>query len=162
MKKIFLSLITLIILGRLATAQVADHAIGLRFGSGDGFGTEISYQHGLGSFNRMELNLGFSSSHENSNYYNSWSFTGLYHWVWKLDKQLYWYAGPGGKIGGFSHDQNFNNTYNDGFFLAAAGDLGIEYVFPVGIQLALNARPEIGLINHGSGINVGFAVRYQF
>jgi hypothetical protein len=161
MKRIIFLLITFISLGGLVKAQVADHAIGLRFGSGDGLGTEISYQHGLGSFNRLELDLGFSSNHAANNYYNSWSFTGLYHWVWKLDKQLYWYVGPGGKMGGWNYDQN-NSSYNNGFYLSAAGDLGIEYVFPVGIQLALNARPEIGLINHGTGINVGFAVRYQF
>ena len=162
MKRIILLLITIISLGSLTKAQVAEHSIGLRFGSGDGLGTEISYQHGLGSFNRLEFDLGFSSSRATSKYYNSWSFTGLYHWMWKLDKQLYWYAGPGGRIGGWSYDQNYNHSYNNGMFLVAAGDLGIEYVFPVGIQVALDARPEIGLINHGSGINVGFAVRYQF
>ena len=111
--------------------------------------------------NRLELDLGFSSNHAADNYYNSWSVAGLYHWVWKLDKQLYWYVGPGGKIGGWNYDR-INSSYNNGFFLAAAGDLGIEYVFPVGIQLAMNARPELGLINRGSGLNVGFAVRYQF
>ena len=62
MKRIILVLIATISLGGLAKAQVADHAIGLRFGSGDGLGTEISYQHGLGSFNRLELDLGFSSN----------------------------------------------------------------------------------------------------
>jgi hypothetical protein len=47
-------------------------------------------------------------------------------------------------------------------FLAAVGDIGLEYCFPIGIQLALDARPEIGLINNGSGVNIGFSARYQF
>ncbi len=162
MKRISFTLIVLFVFACITSAQTADHAIGLRFGAGDAFGTEISYQHGLTAFNRLELDLGFSNHHQPDNYYNSWGLTGLYHWVWKLDQGLNWYAGPGAKIGGWSHNQNYNHLYDNGLFLAAAGDIGIEYIFPVKIQLALNARPELGLINHGSGFNVGFAVRYQF
>ena len=166
MKKLLISLIAVIALSNLAQAQIEQHALGLRFGAGDGFGTEISYQHGLSFNNRLEFDLGFNSNHE---YYNSyrynysrWGLTGLYHWVWKLDRGLNWYVGPGAKIGSWSYDQGYVHGYDNGMFLAAAGDVGIEFCFPIRIQLALNARPEIGLINHGSGIDVGFAIRYQF
>jgi hypothetical protein len=79
-----------------------------------------------------------------------------------MNTNMNWYLGPGAKLGSWRYNQGNDFEYNNGFFLAAAGDIGIEYLFPVGIQLALNARPEIGLINHGTVINVGFAVRYQF
>ncbi|MCE1198871.1 MAG: hypothetical protein LWW85_07870 [Marinilabiliales bacterium] len=97
--------------------------------------------------------------------HDSWSLTGTYHWVYKLDKvdpNVNWYAGLGGKIGIWSSNQGYTSSYNNGGFVDAVGDVGIEYCFPAGIMFALNARPEIGLINHGTGVNIGFAVRYQF
>ena len=168
MKKCLLPLFFVLFAANIASAQIENHALGLRFGAGYGLGTEISYQHGLTSNNRLELDLGFNSNYEyNNNFrydYNSWALTGLYHWVWKLnfDNGFNWYAGPGGKIGTWSSNLGYDYRYKNGLFLAAAGDVGIEYCFPAGIQIALDARPEIGLINHGSGMNIGFAVRYQF
>jgi hypothetical protein len=166
MKKVVLSLFMVIFVTNLTSAQVEPHALGLRFGAGYGYGTEFSYQHGLTSVNRLEFDLGFNSYYEysgNLRYdYNSWALTGLYQWVWKLDNNLNWYAGPGAKIGTYSSNLIYGANYNNGLFLSAAGDIGIEYSFPERIQLALDARPEIGLYNRGSGINVGFAVRYQF
>ena len=166
MKRIFTSLLMMILVANLACAQFAEHALGLRFGAAYGLGTEISYQHGLTPNNRLELDLGFNSYYEYSNNfrydYNSWALTGLYHWVWKLDNNLNWYAGPGAKLGSYSSNLVYDSNYNNGLFLSAAGNIGIEYTFPERIQLALDARPEIGLFNHGSGVNVGFAIRYQF
>jgi len=166
MRRYLLFLIALTLVTEFSSAQTAQHTLGLRFGTGDGFGTEISYQYGLSNVNRVEADLGFNSNHEyyqNSRYnYTSWGLSGLYHWVNKLDTNMNWYLGPGAKIGAWSYNSALEYQYNNGLFLAAAGDIGIEYLFPIGIQLALNLRPEIGLINHGTAINVGFAVRYQF
>src|SRR5436189_1697356 len=63
--------------------------IGLRFGSNDGFGTEISYQRPLSKNNRLELDLGFSSYNIGSDgfngaYSNGISLTGIYQWVWDI------------------------------------------------------------------------------
>jgi opacity protein-like surface antigen len=157
MNKLFFAAMVILLSSYITKAQVADHAIGLRIGGGYGFGTEISYQHGLSSLNRLEFGLGF----RNSNDYDGWALTGLYQWVWKIDGGFNWYAGPGAKIGTWN-TQNEHSDVNDGFFLAAAGTCGIEYVFPIGIQLAIDARPELGIVNHGSGINLGFSIRYQF
>jgi len=166
MKRILGTLLMVTLLANLTSAQSAQHALGLRFGTGDGFGTEISYQHSLTSGNRLELDLGFNSNHEyylsNRYNYNSWGLTGLYHWVRELDSNMNWYIGPGARLGSWSYDTGYDYRYSNGLFLAAAGDIGVEYLFPVGIQLSLNARPEIGLINHSTEINVGIAVRYQF
>lgn len=157
MKKLFFAAIILLLSSYFTKAQVADHAIGLRIGGGYGFGTEISYQHGLSSPNRLEFDLGF----RNNNDFDGWGLTGLYEWVWKIDNGFNWYAGPGAKIGSWNSEEPYDSV-NDGFFLAAAGTCGIEYVFPIGIQLAIDARPELGIVNHGSGINLGFSIRYQF
>jgi hypothetical protein len=149
-----------ILTANIVNAQIAQHAIGLRLGGGDGFGTEISYQHGLGDLNRLELDLGM---HSGSNY-NAWGLAGIYQWVWNIDGGFNWYAGAGGRIGSWSWDSKYTGTNNSGIFLAAAGDVGIEYAFPIGIQVALDARPEIGLISHGNSFqnNIAFSVRYQF
>lgn len=166
MNKIILTLLTIFGLCGYGSAQNARHVLGLRLGSGDGFGTEVSYQHGLSADNRLEIDLGLSNHHENhpdgTYTYANWGLTGLYHWVHKIDSNFNWYIGPGAQIGAWNYDHGYDYEYNNGFFLVAAGDVGIEYIFPVGIQLALNARPEIGLVNHGTTFNVGIAVRYQF
>jgi hypothetical protein len=168
MKKILLVLMIVISISSLSSAQTGNHVLGLRFGTGGGFGTEISYQHGVTGNNRLELDLGFNSHYENYQgiryNYTTWGLTGLYQWVQRIDNNVNWYLGGGAKIGSWSYDHGYDYQfkYNNGVFLAAAGDIGIEYQFPIGIQLALDARPEIGLINHGTAINVGFAVRYQF
>jgi hypothetical protein len=169
MKSFLSSLFFLLLLTNLTSAQsvqIPDHALGLRFGTVYGLGTEISYQHRLTTVNRLELDLGFNSYYEYANNfrydYNSWGLAGLYHWVWNLEKNFTWYAGPGARIGSYSSNLVYDASYNNGIFLSAAGDIGIEYSFPERIQLALNARPEFGLYNHGSGVNIGFAVRYQF
>lgn len=165
MKKIFLTLFVSIFLVNLASSQEVKNALGLRFGAGYGMGTEITFQHALNSVNRLELDLEFNGNHEyienTQNNYNSLSAIGFYHWVWPIQDGFKWYAGPGGKLGTWN-SMIYNSRYNNGIFLSIAGDVGIEYSFPAKIQLALNARPEIGLFNYGSGLNIGLAVRYQF
>lgn len=50
-----------IVLGTSITTQtqeIVDNTIGSRMGDGNGFGTEISYEHTLGANNRLELDLG--------------------------------------------------------------------------------------------------------
>jgi len=140
-----------------ANGQIADHALGLRFAGSSGFGTEISYQHGLSSLNRLEFDLGF----RNSNHYDGWGVSGTYQWVWNLQGDFNWYAGAGAKLGSWSNIST-SSSRESGMFLGAVGTIGVEYVFPIGLQLAIDARPEIGLINHGSWIDLGLAVRYQF
>ena len=71
----------IILSANIVDAQIANHAIGLRLGGGDGFGTEISYQHGLNDLNRLEFDLGM----HNGNHYNAWGLAGIYQWVWNID-----------------------------------------------------------------------------
>ena len=159
MRRLFFALV-LIVFANTTYAQITKHAIGLRLGSGDGVGTEVSYQHRLSDMNRLEFDLGMHSS----SYYNSWGLAGIYQWVWNINSGFNWYAGAGGRIGSWSWDKDYNATDNGGVFLSVAGDIGIEYSFPIGIQVSFDARPEIGLINHGDAFrsNVALSVRYQF
>lgn len=88
-------------------AQVNPHAIGLRLG-GDGNtnGVELTYQHGLGSKNRLELDLGFNSR----KYYNNMFLAGIYHWDWNLTKGLNWYVGPGAAIRFYQWDNKVSKS----------------------------------------------------
>jgi len=156
MRRLFFAFV-LIISAFTASAQFSKHAIGLRLGGGDGYGTEISYQQGLTDINRLELDLGMHSG----NHYNAWSLAGIYQWVWKIDGGFNWYAGAGARIGSWSWDNTYSGNDSGGLFLAAAGNIGIEYSFPVGIQIGLDARPELGIISHANN-NIAFSVRYKF
>jgi hypothetical protein len=160
MRRLFFAFV-FILLANVGNAQISNHAIGLRLGGGDGFGTEISYQMGLTDLNRLEFDLGMHSA----NNYSAWGLAGIYQWVWNIDRGLNWYAGAGGRIGSWSWNYNkYTGSDSGGIFLAAAGDVGIEYCFPVGIQIGLDARPEIALINRGDAFrnNIAFSVRYRF
>jgi hypothetical protein len=158
MKKLLIAFILITCAG-LSKAQIANHALGLRLGGGGGFGTEISYQHGLSDLNRLEFDLGLASGR----HFTAWGLTGLYQWVWKIDDGFNWYAGAGGRVGSWNWESGWGDN-GGGLFLAAAGDIGIEYAFPIGIQLSLDARPAISLVNAGDQFNssIAFGIRYQF
>ena len=144
-----------------ATCQVNPHAIGLRGGSGTyGTGAELSYQHGLGDANRLELDLGIRSSSNHSHFVLS----GIYHWAWNITSGFNWYIGPGAQLGSYNHK---NNNDEDGVTLAVGGQVGIEFDFnEVGVPLllSLDTRPMFGFLGSSSGNGYGGALglRYTF
>ena len=159
MKKIILSAIMLTGLAFSAQAQdISKNALGLRLGDNDGFGAEISYQRALSKNNRLELDLGW----RNNNDVDAFKIAGLYQWVWNIDGGFNWYAGVGGGIGSWN-DQNFDDN---GTFVFAGGDIGIEYGFDeVPIQLSLDFRPEIGAVNYygnNYSSDIALGIRFQF
>jgi hypothetical protein len=169
MKRIYCTLFAGMFLVNIGMAQIPQHSVGLRYGAVYGLGTEATYQRGLSSENRLEFDFGFNSNFDYVNNFrqdhNSWALTGIYQWLWKLpqlDENVNWYAGAGAKLGTWSSNQGYDYRYKNGLFINACGNIGIEYCFPAGIQFALDARPELGIFNHGTGVNIGFAVRYQF
>lgn len=161
MKKL---IVTLSFLGCALFAQgqnISKNALGLRLGDNDGFGGEISYQRGLSSDNRLEIDLGW----RNSNYVDAFKITGLYQWVWNIDGGFNWYAGVGGGLGSWSYDRN--NVSDNGTFVFAAGDIGIEYNFDIPLQLSLDFRPEIysnsdGFRDNNFGPDIALGIRYRF
>lgn len=157
MKKIILSAVMLMGLAFTAQAQeISKNALGLRLGDNHGFGGEISYQRGLSDNNRLEVDLGW----RNNNDLNAYKLVGLYQWVWNIDGGFNWYAGVGGGIGNWDH-KNFDDN---GTFVFAAGDIGIEYGFKeVPILLSLDFRPEIGAVNYyGDSYNSDIALGVKF
>ncbi len=137
----------------------ADQALGIRFGGGDGVSAEISFQTFIGGNNRLEFDLGF----ENDGYDDGFKFSLLYHWVGAIGSGFYWYVGAGGSLGGWDEDHNHgHDDIDDGFFLDADGQLGVEYYFPIPIQISLDLRPEFGLINDDFDMNFGLGLRYAF
>jgi hypothetical protein len=152
MKKIVLGLSLL--LGSLLTInaqEISDNAFGLRVGSNDGFGAEISFQRKLKENNRLEVNLGLRNG------FSDLKLSGLYEWVWSLEENLNWYAGTGA---GF-YDANKASIF-------ASGVVGIEYNLENDVNLplliSLDYRPEIGITGDLNGLNsdLGLSLRYQF
>jgi hypothetical protein len=158
MKKLILSAFMLIGLAFSSQAQdISKNALGLRLGDNNGFGGEISYQRGLSSDNRLELDLGW----RNSKSIDAFKLTGIYQWVWEIDNGFNWYAGVGGGLGSWSASND-----NNGSFVYIAGDIGIEYNFDeVPIQLSLDARPEFGsgdYFDNDNFLDIALGIRYRF
>ncbi len=159
MKHIIILAIIISISGIASAQSYSESNLGLRFGGGNGYGAEISFQHPFKN-NRMELDLGWGNSSD----WSSWTLTGLYQWVMPIESGFYWYLGAGPAIGFWDEKQDHYSN-NGGIYLAASLNVGAEYKFAeVPIQLALDLRPEFGLINRWDAVGggLGFSVRYCF
>lgn len=143
------------------TAQdISNHALGLRMGDSDGFGAEISYQKSIGRYNRAEFGLGWRDSRA----YDAFKLSGVYQWVATIDGDFNWYYGFGGGLGNVDFALP---TLEDGMFIFAAGDIGVEYNFGIPLLISLDFRPEIGLVGYndfenGFDFDIALGVRYQF
>lgn len=162
------ALITLtILLGAITVLhaqEISKHAIGIRLGDGDGFGTEISYQRALNDSNRIEIDLGY----ENGKNFDGFKATGLYQWVWDLQEGFNWYAGAGAGLGTINLDDDFEGrerfTDDSETFLFIAGQIGIEYHFDIPLLISLDLRPEVYFGDFRDGIDrdIALSIRYQF
>ena len=156
-------------LGSQVSGQSVYNSLGLRLSGDDdnvgGVGTEVSYQHAIGSNNRIELDLGFRDSPG----LDVLKLTAVYHWVWNIEGGFNWYAGPAVGAGIVDYDNDWpphrKHDYTN-LLLSAGGDLGLEYVFgSIPLQLALDLRPQIYLLEDfydDFDVDIGFAIRYQF
>lgn len=148
----------------VASAQdISEHTLGLRLGDSDGFGAEISYQKSIGRYNRAEFNLGWRDSRQ----FDAFKLSGVYQWVHQLDGNFNWYYGVGGGLGSVDFEPIPNGEDNDGLFVFAAGDIGVEYNFDIPLLLSLDFRPEIGLLGYDGFDNdfdfdIALGIRYQF
>ncbi|WP_299433172.1 hypothetical protein [uncultured Maribacter sp.] len=164
MKMIRLILLIFCITAFNSNAQdIANHTAGLRLGDSDGFGAEISYQHLLSRTNRLELDLGFRDSRG----YDAVKLAGLYQWVLPISQGFNWYYGFGGGLGSVDFAPIPSAEDNDGLFVFAAGDIGIEYNFDFPLLLSLDCRPEFGIIGYKGfsdnfDFDVALGIRYQF
>lgn len=174
MKKILLLAIVCTSLSLTVKSQVNEHAIGLRLGGGNyGNGSEISYQHGFGDVNRLELDLGWGKHSS----YSRIGFTGVYQWVFNLNEGLNWYVGAGAQVLKYSYESVtvYNNQGNavivsngdDGVRFGIGGQIGLEYDFStldVPLLVGIDTRPMFSL--NGSSDRLGWgaalSVRYLF
>lgn len=163
MKK--LTIIGLMVFGFSLTSnaqEIAKNALGVRLGSNDGFGFEISYQRGLSDNNRLELDLGLRNSDND----DAFKIIGLYQWVWQIENRFNWYVGVGGGAGSWDNNDKNHQEYEDGAFFVLAGDIGIEYNFDIPLLISLDFRPEIyfgnNYRNDNYGSDIGLSLRYQF
>ncbi|WP_010134279.1 hypothetical protein [Ochrovirga pacifica] len=157
MKKLFF-VVGFIFIGLTTQAQeLSKHALGLRLGDNDGLGYEISYQRALTGATRMEFDLGLRSSDN----VEAYKLSAIHQWVWDLSELapgFNWFAGAGGGLG------TWEVAGESETFVNAAGNVGIEYHFNIPLQLSLDTRPEIGIINGDSDLSLEIAlgIRYKF
>ncbi len=154
-------LITVALFSTEAEAQrISENTIGLRIGSHDGFGAEVSYQRALGTDNRLEFGLAW----EDDDRYDAIRALGFYQWVFPIKGNFNWYTGPGASIGYIDFDDDFLHTEDSEVFAALTGTIGIEYYFDFPLLLSLDLRPEIGFGDYYDDfeINLGISARYQF
>ncbi len=161
MKKLFL--FSLLVIGFTTWSygqEISKNALGLRLGDSDGFGAELSYQRGLGDSNRLEFDLGWR---DGSNF-DAFKLVGLYQWVMPIENRFNWYVGAGAGLGSWSWKNSYTGADDDGIFALLAGDIGIEYNFDIPLLLSLDFRPELGLSDFNSDVDLDIAlgIRYQF
>ncbi len=151
-KLLFLGIVFLGGFGVTFGQEIATNAVGLRFASQNGLGTELSFQRKITSENRVELDLGWQSEREQ----NIFKLSGIYQWVFALENNFQYFLGAGASIGNSSFQDN-NNT-----FVSASGDVGIEYIFNFPLQISLDFRPEIAFGNQKNGFGPNFALSFRY
>jgi hypothetical protein len=167
MKKVVLSLV---LFASIIAVNAQPRAIGLR----GGWGGEVSYQHGLGDANMLQIDAGFPL-------FGGFHVVGTYNWVmpissWQHAGSWNWYAGVGAGVGlgwwGAHGHYDGDHYYSSRIYGTAgiAGMVGVEYNFKFPLQLSVDYRPLIGFgFSHGSAwfnipgfYNIAFSVRYKF
>ena len=149
MKKILAIAVALTAFMAVAAAQ--PRALGVRFGSpsfNPGFGAELSYQHGLGTTNFIEFDLGWSTAGINGT--ASWDYI-----IAEFGGGFNFYAGPGANLG----------LVGDYFFVGALAQVGLEYQFgTIPFNVSLDWRPTFYLIpeTRFSPSGVALSLRYRF
>ena len=168
MKKILL--IAVMAIACVAFVNAQPRAIGGRLGAFDG----VSYQHGFGESNMLEVEAGWGiSGGVNNSPVGYWTHTVqaavTYDWIDPCGAKFpampkgewHWYLGVGG-AGGYAF-------YSDWGFLGAAGRCGVEYDFWFPLQLSIDYRPVLGaaIAQGGAGFywdvwGLCLGVRYKF
>lgn len=166
MKKFILMAVMAVASFSFAIAQ--PRAVGVNLGTGLG----ISYQHGFGEKNMLDvaanipvltagLGVGGHVTYDWIDPFNTsvpWNQKGEWHW----------YMGVGGAGGAYGL---FSSNYPNYWYAGVAGHVGIEYDFWFPFQLSLDWRPVIGVADSEGGIGFGadglyngitLGVRYKF
>lgn len=160
-KRITITLSMLITLIYISKAQGTEHAIGLRFGGNNAFGTEISYQKTFSDQNRGEADMGLFSGPS----YSEFILSGVYQWTFPMQNSFSWFIGPGVQLGswGYKTGKGYNTTNSGGYWLAIIGQIGIEYKFDFPLQIGVDFRPGLAIGNPYNDVyDIGVSARYTF
>jgi hypothetical protein len=159
MKKIVVLIVALTAYSADINAQAYPSTVGLRASVGNfGAGPELSYQHGLGDWNRVELGVGIGVDTD----YERFGLSAAYHWVGGVDGGFYWFAGPAA--------QGWLYTFNGDPSSAGAfgAHFGVEYDFNEELDLPFTAsadsRPMFNFVSSYGGFEfaLGVSIRYTF
>ena len=160
-KSLFLTAFMVVLGATMAYAQ--PRAIGGRLGAFDG----VSYQHGFGDSNMLEIEAGFNFGTHLGNridgstngtkwisYGHNIQVAATYDWIdpfnatfpWDHKGEWHWYLGVGA-AGGFGWDvvTSVGSAAGNWGFVGAAGRAGVEYDFWFPLQLSIDWRPTLGL-----------------
>lgn len=155
--------------------KISKNALGLRLSDYYGLGLAASYQRGLSTNHRLELDLGVWNHdyHRDGYKYDSQTvkLVGLFQWVMPIQNRFNWYVGVGGGVGTFNNRNRDENDYPDNAaFGLVAGDIGVEYNFKFPLQLFIDVRPEVGFGDYrytnrqdtNFGPDIGTGARFRF
>ncbi len=163
-------------------AYAQPRAIGGRLGAFNG----VSYEHGFGDSNMLEIEAGFGFAGRTTRWVDGRPYRSYghniqaavtYDWIDPFGAKFpempkgewHWYMGVGG-AGGFNFGDN-NRGYNSWWYAGVAGHIGIEYDFWFPFQLSLDWRPSIGVGTDTGKMNfcvpglwggIQLGVRYKF
>lgn len=142
MKKIILA--AALVLGFAVAASAQPKALGIR----GGYGADLSYQHYVSGSNFIEADLGL----ENFEFLN---VAATYNFmISEFGNGFGFYAGPGLAVG-----------LGEALHVGVAGQAGVEYNFNFPLQISIDIRPQLGLVNEAFGIWGWYphlGIRYQF
>ena len=161
----------ILLIAVLAVASLAVYAQPRAIGVNLGAWSSISYQHGFGEKNMLDVAanviLPIASPHVGVGGHVT------YDWIdpfnapvpWNNKGEWHWYMGVGGSGGVYNFDKPTS------WFIGAAGHFGIEYDFWFPLQLSLDWRPSLGVCNKTGALGYNFdglfggiqlGVRYKF
>lgn len=160
MKRMILTISILATAACIATAQ--PRSAGIRIGA---TGLDATYQHTMNSNQFIEGNIGIDFGY-NANGKAGFKATAIYNFVlarpaWTSQGSWALYAGPGVSLGAvndmavYKFGKERQGYLDNGFMIAIAAQVGLEYNFDFPLQLALDIRPYFGMhINDGKYYDV--------
>lgn len=158
MKKILMIAFSALCLAAVASAQ--PKALGGRIGN---YGLDISYENYVGGASDfLEFELGLDDAFSTSAFH----FDGVYnfmiaHPTWTTQGQWGFYAGPGASVAVWDNGKDENVVY-----AGILGNVGLEYMFDIPLQLSVSLRPRImfgdGKVRDNGLLTLGIGVRYLF
>ncbi len=146
MKRLIIIMVAVLCMAAVANAQ--PKALGLRAT----YGAELSYQHYAGGSNFWEFDAGLFD--------NLLDLVAIYDFSIAPVGPFNFYMGPGAFLATWAGPRPQDAHMNVGL----AGQIGLEYIFDIPLQISLDWRPCFNLMNGFAWAPYGAAlgIRYAF